>query len=212
VRAGFDGVELALYGDMLPDEFLSPAVNTRTDGYGGSFEGRLLLVLAYLRRDDEVVAVLDEDRFNLPQLGRPNGVMWWDAAAGAIEALSVIGERDRAAALYPLIREFMATTGVVMGVAAPAHLYERIAGIGATAGRQWDTAEQHFRTALRQAEELPSVIEAAETRRWYARMLLDRNAPPDRDRARTLVEEAIAVYERVGMSRHEELARQLVKI
>ena len=41
VRAGFDGVEVAMLGDMLPDEFLSPVVNRRTDEYGGSFEGRL---------------------------------------------------------------------------------------------------------------------------------------------------------------------------
>jgi N,N-dimethylglycine/sarcosine dehydrogenase len=41
VRAGFDGVEIAMFGDMLPDEFLSPVVNGRTDEYGGSFEGRL---------------------------------------------------------------------------------------------------------------------------------------------------------------------------
>lgn len=41
IRAGFDGVEIAMFGDMLPDEFLSPVVNRRTDEYGVSFEGRL---------------------------------------------------------------------------------------------------------------------------------------------------------------------------
>jgi hypothetical protein len=41
-------------------------------------------------------------------------------------------------------------------------------------------------------------------------MLLDRNSPGDRNRARSLVEEALLVYRRVGMPRHEELARQLV--
>ncbi len=41
VRGGFDGVELAVYGDMLPDQFLSPVVNTRTDDYGGDFDRRL---------------------------------------------------------------------------------------------------------------------------------------------------------------------------
>jgi hypothetical protein len=63
---------------------------------------------------------------------------------------------------------------------------------------------------MRQAAEVPSVIEGAETRRWYAAMLLERSALGDRERARTLVEEAIPVYERVGMPRHEELARRLV--
>src|SRR2546425_2945051 len=41
VRAGFDGVEVAMFGDMLPDEFLSPVVNRRTDEYGGAFCGGL---------------------------------------------------------------------------------------------------------------------------------------------------------------------------
>ena len=40
-RGEFDGAELALFGDMLPDEFLSPLVNRRTDEYGGSIENRL---------------------------------------------------------------------------------------------------------------------------------------------------------------------------
>ncbi len=39
-RGGFDGVELAFFGDMLPDEFLSPTVNRRTDEYGGSLANR----------------------------------------------------------------------------------------------------------------------------------------------------------------------------
>ena len=121
----------------------------------------------------------------------------------------MIGERDRAAGFYPLVLEFMATTGVVLPCFTP-YLVERIAGIGAAAGGQWDVAEEHFRSALRQAEELPFVLEGAETQRWYARMLLDRNAAGDRDRARSLVEQAVPVYRRIGMPRHEKEARRLL--
>jgi DNA-binding SARP family transcriptional activator len=179
--------------------------------HGAGIEwGCYLLVLAYLDRGEEVVALLDEDRFDLPEPGRPNGFAWWYGLVGAIEALAVIGERDRAASLYPLIRELKATTGATVALGPPYHLYDRIAGIAAAARRHWDMAEEHFRAALRQAEELPSVIEGAETRRWYARMLLERDAPGDGDRARTLVEEAMPIYERVGMPRHVELARRLL--
>jgi hypothetical protein len=83
-------------------------------------------------------------------------------------------------------------------------------GRGQAAGGKWDLAEDHFQTALRQAEELPYEIEAAETRRFYAEMLVVRNAAGDRDRARSLVDEALVVYRRIGMPRHEELARRLV--
>lgn len=41
VRGGFDGAEVVMFGDALPDQFLSPAVNHRSDLYGGSLENRL---------------------------------------------------------------------------------------------------------------------------------------------------------------------------
>ncbi len=40
-RAGLDGVEVVASHGYLPAQFLNPATNQRTDGYGGSPEGRL---------------------------------------------------------------------------------------------------------------------------------------------------------------------------
>ena len=169
----------------------------------------LLRVLAYSGRSAEVHAVLDGRRAVLPRLGRPNGLGPWCLPDAAIESLWVIGDREGAAAFYPIVREYMETTGVMLHILGP-HLVERMAGIGAAACGQRDVAEEHFRTALRQAEELPFEIEGAETRRFYAEMLLERNGPGDRDLARSLVEEALLIYRRIGMPRHEELARRLV--
>ncbi|KAH9031923.1 hypothetical protein EDB85DRAFT_2145853 [Lactarius pseudohatsudake] len=45
LQAGFDGVEVQVTGGYLPDQFLQPATNTRTDEYGGSLENRLRFVL-----------------------------------------------------------------------------------------------------------------------------------------------------------------------
>ena len=146
----------------------------------------------------------------LPQPGRPNGFGSWYILAGAVEALWVIGDGEGAATFYPLVRELIETTDAVLFMVGPG-LVERIAGIGAAAGGQWDLAEDHFQTALRQAEELPFQIEAAETRRFYAEMLVDRNSPGDRDCARSLVDEALTVYHRLGMPRHEELTGVLLK-
>ena len=49
VKAGFDGVEVAVFGDGLADQFLSPLVNHRTDEYGGDLENRLRFTLEVLR-------------------------------------------------------------------------------------------------------------------------------------------------------------------
>jgi len=64
--------------------------------------------------------------------------------------------------------------------------------------------------ALRQAHELPVVVEQPEVRRWYARMLIDRDRPGNRDKARDLLREAIAMYRRIGMPKHIEMAEALL--
>ncbi|KAI9432669.1 hypothetical protein H4582DRAFT_2083058 [Lactarius indigo] len=45
LKAGFDGVEIHSASGYLPDQFLQPVTNKRTDEYGGSLENRLRFVL-----------------------------------------------------------------------------------------------------------------------------------------------------------------------
>ncbi len=45
---GYDGADLAFYADQLPDQFWSPAINQRTDQYGGSLENRMRFSLEVL--------------------------------------------------------------------------------------------------------------------------------------------------------------------
>ncbi|HZZ00749.1 MAG TPA: hypothetical protein VFE36_14370, partial [Candidatus Baltobacteraceae bacterium] len=52
---GFDGCDLAFYDDQLPDQFWNPAINKRTDAYGGSLENRMRFSLEVLEAIRESV-------------------------------------------------------------------------------------------------------------------------------------------------------------
>lgn len=173
---------------------------------GGDWGG-YIQTLAYCAHPTRVLTVLDARRKDMPRAGQPGGYGLWYLPLAGVEALYVIGERARAAELYPLVAEY-AASGAVLTVFHP-RLVERSAGIAAAAAGQWDVAERHFTTALRHARELPHVLESAETRRFYARMLLERNQPGDRDSARHLLGEAITTYRQIGMPRHLEMAEAL---
>jgi hypothetical protein len=89
-------------------------------------------------------------------------------------------------------------------------LTQTIAGVAASAAHQWEAAEEHFQTAMRQAESLPNRLEQTEIRRFHAMMLIDRAAPGDREKAQTLLNEALESYERIGMPRHVEMTQALL--
>jgi DNA-binding SARP family transcriptional activator len=110
----------------------------------------------------------------------------------------------------PPFRRFPASRPTVGMNYHDVRLLERVAGIASAAGRRWDTAEAHFEAALQLADELPHRIEALETRRFYGRMLFERDGPGDRDRAVALVTEAAAGYRSLGMPRHVGLAEALL--
>ena len=141
--------------------------------------------------------------------GRPNTSGAWAVLLTAVEGLAVVGEKAEAAKLYPVALEAIQTGALFRPY--DSRLLDTVAGIAATCGGKWAEAEDHFRTALRRTEELPHIIEQPEVRRFYARMLLDRNSPGDRDKARQLLTEAIEIYRRLGMPKHIEMAEALLR-
>jgi tetratricopeptide (TPR) repeat protein len=144
----------------------------------------------------------------LPLPGRPAPFGSSTMLFAAVEGLAVLGERTEAAKLYPLVLERMKTGNLFRP--ADSRLLDTLAGISAGCGGNWDKAEEHFQTALRRAEEMPHIIEQPEARRFYARMLLDRNAPGDREKARQLLNEAIEMYRRIGMPKHIEMSEAML--
>jgi tetratricopeptide (TPR) repeat protein len=125
-----------------------------------------------------------------------------------IEGFAMMGERLRAAELYPLARELISTGAVALWPIS--RLSQTVAGIAAAAARQWEAAENHFQTALQQAESIPNRLEQAEIHRFHAMMLLDRAASGDREKAHTLLSEALETYLQIGMPRHIEMTQTLL--
>ncbi|XLS27426.1 alkene reductase [Flavobacteriaceae bacterium M23B6Z8] len=62
IRAGVDGVELHAANGYLMDQFLNPASNLRTDGYGGNLENRARFVLETAQK---VASVIGPDKVGI---------------------------------------------------------------------------------------------------------------------------------------------------
>ena len=175
--------------------------------WNGWNRAQLFEYLAYIGDREAALALLENAENNrLPKPGQANAWGRWVMLMSAVEGLYVLGEHDRAAGFYDLVVECIEGTRTICSGYYDMRLSERAAGIAAAAGRCWDDAEEHFRTALRQAAELPHLPEAAHTRRFFAAMLLERDGPGDRAEAAQMATEAAELYRRMGMPRHLELA------
>ena len=73
------------------------------------------------------------------------------------------------------------------------------AGVLAACLQHWDDAERHFEHAVAMNDRLGARPAAVRTRRAYAAMLLDRNAPGDQQRAADLITAALAETEQLDM-------------
>ena len=176
----------------------------------GSGVGTLFRQMAYAGDRAGALAILDEKREWLPRSGQPNTSGSWSMLALVIEGLVILGEHSQAGQLYSLTRELLDSGAVVLW---PIFRFtQTLAGIAATAAHQWKAAEEHFQTALQQAESIPHVLEQAEIRRFHAMMLMDRAAKGDREKARGFLVEALETYTRIGMPRHIEIARTLLDL
>ena len=182
-------------------------LNPKRTWMDGMFPSAVLLARAYIGEHD-VLDRLTADRARLLETADKSSWGAWERLVNVVEGLAQLGQRSDASDLYSLV-----LAGIRKGVVITrqVRLWQMVAGIAAACGEHWDMAQEHYETALRQAHELPHVIAQPEVRRWYAQMLLDRNAPGDRDKARTLLGEAIAQYRTIGMPKHLAMAEGMLK-
>src|ERR1017187_6281271 len=138
-------------------------------------------------------------RWKLPRAGQLNSVGEWTALERSVTGLAWMGRREEAAALRPLTED-LARTGVWLS--RTMFPFRTTAGIAAACAGDWSAAEEHYLTAIHQADTAPYRPAQPTAREWYALMLLDRNWPGDAAKARDLLSEALAMYESLEMPFH----------
>lgn len=119
--------------------------------------------------------------------------------AFVVEGLALLGRTTELAAL-----EANAEHAVANGphCVYSQHLFRTSAGIAAASACHWTSAEDHHRTAIHQADSAPYQVAKPVARYWYADMLLARDAPGDRDRARAFLNESLQLHSSLGMEKH----------
>jgi tetratricopeptide (TPR) repeat protein len=173
----------------------------------GQLSGALFLALA-AKGDPDVDAALDKARRFLPVVGRPLSVGSCACLAMVLEALAILGRRSEAATLEPLA-EYVAENGPLCLYSQ--HLFRTAAGIAAAAAGNWARAEEHFLTAIQQADSAPYRTAQPIARYWYADMLLLRDQPGDRDRAREMLKASQELCQTIGMPWYAEGAEKLMR-
>jgi tetratricopeptide (TPR) repeat protein len=171
-------------------------------GFG---EGTLFRQMAYAGDRTGALAIFEKHRALLPVSGQENFRGSWWLLALMVEGLVMLGEQAQAGQLYPMARELIDTGAVAIWPIA--RFTQTIAGLAAAGAHQWKAAEDHFQIAMNQAASFPDRLEQAEIRRFHAMMLTDRAARGDREKARTLVDEALESYTQIGMPCHIAMIR-----
>jgi DNA-binding winged helix-turn-helix (wHTH) protein/tetratricopeptide (TPR) repeat protein len=120
-----------------------------------------------------------------------------------------LGDVARAEELYALMRPY---SGMMVGpflVTICQGAADRALGTLSTVLRRWDEANEHFASAVRLEEACQAPPLLAFTLQCWGAMLLQRNGPGDRDRARELLTRATSTAERFGMLELARRAEQL---
>jgi tetratricopeptide (TPR) repeat protein len=167
----------------------------------------LMLLRALAGRAEEARAMLPEvERYF--DFDEPWTTSLGEARTTLAAALAALEEHETSARVYEPLREWTQRSGYVLtGASSIPQLVSRALGMAAAASGRLETAREHFETAMNQARELEAHTELAETAYWYARALTDQGPTRDSERARELLAEAAAVWERLGMLKQLERAR-----
>ncbi|MGN6472128.1 MAG: ATP-binding protein [Mycobacteriales bacterium] len=203
------GVVLTLRGRI--DEGLEMAEQSALVEPASSWSGvawaSRLMNRSYAGDTVSVEAMVDDQLEVLRSLPEPAPFGLVDMVNVAAEAAAVLGRRDWCAAFYPRLAVDAEQVPLRPFDCA---LLQRVAGMAAACTEDWDRAERHFETALKQASSFPAVLDEPQVRHFYGKMLLDRGDAGDRRRARELLDSALDGYRRMGIPIRAAMVEELL--
>jgi tetratricopeptide (TPR) repeat protein len=188
--------------------FERAAADEHADWTAGGDWGHHFRFRAYAGEKQAALASYEERKEDLPVAGQVNTAGRWAMLPGLVEGLLILDELGAAAELYPLVLSAL-DSGSITGY-HPWGLFQTVAGMAAAAGGRWQEAEEHYRTALEQADRTPYLVEQPEVRRWYARMLIERGEGSDAQLARELLTRSLEQYRALDMPKHAVMAEALL--
>jgi DNA-binding SARP family transcriptional activator len=133
---------------------------------------------------------------------------WLISTCLLAETCAMLGDTRRAAPLYELLLPYASLNAVAAPELALGSTGRPLGILAALLGR-FEDAARHFEEALRMNERMGARPWLAHTQAAYARMLLQRNAGGDRERAEELLSQAQATYRELGMEGHAAEAAAL---
>jgi tetratricopeptide (TPR) repeat protein len=147
---------------------------------------------------DETLARSGFERVAAGRFGEmPRDGAWFTMMALLSATCAYLGDGDRAGILYDMLRPYAPRYAITSGAGS----ISSSLGLLATTMRRYDDAARHFEEALAMNTHIGARPEVARTQLEYARMLRKRNAAGDAERARELLDAALATARKIGMAK-----------
>jgi class 3 adenylate cyclase len=197
----FGAVNFAIRREQGRLSELEPAIKGFVQMYPAVPAWQTALAYNYAERE-----MVDEARAEFEVLAKddfaifPRDGNWPIAMALLTETCAVLGDRERSSYLYNQllpVGDRCIIVGACVDCYGPTH---RLLGRLAATLERWDDAERHFQDAIEMNARMNAGRFAGWTFHQYADMLLRRDGPGDREKALSLLSQALDVAERLGLT------------
>jgi DNA-binding winged helix-turn-helix (wHTH) protein/tRNA A-37 threonylcarbamoyl transferase component Bud32/tetratricopeptide (TPR) repeat protein len=197
-------------GDLAEAEkWYSDELKVKGKSYLSGLSEACLFAAYAESRDPRAAKAWQNRNWKSPMSGQLNSLGAWTGLERSVIGLSRLGRKEEAAAMRPLTEELLLTGAWTYSLLSP---FQTVAGIAAACAGDWAAAENHHLAAIRQTDTAPYRHLQPVAREWYAATLLDRNGPGDAMKARSLLDETVAMYDSLGLPCRARLANESLSV